>query len=303
MKKICIVGYGLHTKKTIIPSLNLDNKNIKIITNKHVESFETISDIKIALKKLPKDYIFFNSTPPKFHYTTTKLILSAGFNVIVEKPLCLNVLQLEKLHNLANKKKLFMFENMMYFYSKQFNYLKKLLNKRKINKIDIKFSIPDINKKSFRSENNLNSSLLYDMGCYPFSLVSFFGFDNKKFNVVYKTKNNKLSYLKVNFICKKIKFEIIFSIFQKYENFIQVNFKDNSTYKLNHFFYGKKIQKKIYIYKLNKKIEILKINEINLFKKIFNYSNKKLLALSQEQFFVIKNYLKRLNIIKKKIKL
>jgi predicted dehydrogenase len=48
-----------------------------------------------------------------------------------------------KINGIAKKNKLFMFENMMYFYSKQFNYLKKLLNKKNINKIDIKFSIPD----------------------------------------------------------------------------------------------------------------------------------------------------------------
>ena len=114
------------------------------------------------------------------------------------------------------------------------------------------------------------------MGCYPFSLVSFFGFDSKKLKVVYKTKNKKLNHVKVNFICKKIKFEIIFSIFRKYENFIQVHFKDNSTYKLNHFFLWKKIQKKNYISRANKKKKFLK-----LMKKIYL---KKFLA------FQIRNY-------------
>ncbi len=302
-KKICIVGYGSHVKKTIIPSLNLDDKNIKIITRKNVNNFETFSNIKIALKKLSKDYIFFNSTPPKFHYLTTKLILTSGFNVIVEKPLCLNVYQLEKLGSIAKNKKLFMFENMMYLYSNQFNFLKKLLNKKKIQKIDIKFSIPNFSKKSFRIENNLHSSILYDMGCYPFSLISYFGFNNKKFKVSYKTKNRKLNYINILFKSKNIKFEITFSIFQKYENYVRVNFKDNSTYQLNHIFYGKKIQKKTLLYKLNKKIKILKINEKNLFKEIFNYSNKKLFILSKAQFIVIKNYLNTLNIIKKKIRL
>lgn len=34
IKKICIVGYGSHVKNTIIPSLDLKNINIKIITKK-----------------------------------------------------------------------------------------------------------------------------------------------------------------------------------------------------------------------------------------------------------------------------
>jgi predicted dehydrogenase len=109
INKICIVGYGLHVKKTIIPSLNIQTKNIKIITKKIIDEFETFSSIHVALKELSKDYIFFNSTPPKFHYLISKLILSSGFNVIVEKPSCLKVNQLEKLNNIARKKKLFIF--------------------------------------------------------------------------------------------------------------------------------------------------------------------------------------------------
>ena len=84
IKKICIVGYGSHVKNTIIPSLNIQTKNIKIITKKIIDEFETFSSIHVALKELSKDYIFFNSTPPKFHYSISRLILSSGFNVIVE---------------------------------------------------------------------------------------------------------------------------------------------------------------------------------------------------------------------------
>lgn len=130
IKKICIVGYGSHIKNTIIPSLHLEAKNIKIVTDKPILNFETFTNIQLALQKLTKDYVFFNSTPPRSHYSISKLILSSGFNVIIEKPLCLNINQLNKLHNIAKKKRLFMFENMMYFYSKQFQLLKKLLKKK-----------------------------------------------------------------------------------------------------------------------------------------------------------------------------
>ena len=302
-RKICIVGYGSHVENTIIPSLGKNIKNLKIITKKKINNFETFINIQTALKKLPKDYIFFNSTPPKFHYSITKLILSSGFNVIVEKPLCLNVNQLERLNSIAKKKGLFMLENMMYFYSQQFKLLKKLLNKKDINRIDIRFSIPDFNKKSFRSENNIDSSILFDMGCYPFSLISYFNFDNKNYKVYYKIKDKKINSIEVFFISKNIKFFITLAIFKKYENYIKINFKNNIHYHFNHFFYGKKIKKLNYIYKSNKKIKTLKINEDNLFKIIFQYSNQKLLKLSIEQFFITKKYLESLNLIKRHIKL
>lgn len=303
IKKICIVGYGSHVKNTIIPSLDLKNINIKIITKKKIDNFDTFSNIELALKKLSKDYIFFNSTPPKFHYEISKLILLAGFNLIVEKPLCLNISQLKKLNILAKKNKLFIFENMMYFYSKQFILLKKLLKKKNIKEIHMNFSIPKFNRNSFRKNNSLDSSIVFDMGCYPFSLISYFGFSKKIYKIKYTTKNKKINFIEILFKSKKIKFIITLAIYVAYKNYVKIIYKNNSYYQLNHFFYGKKIKKDNYLFLFNKKKKEFKINEENLFKNIFNYSSQKLLKLSKAQYFVIKNYLISLNQIKKYIKL
>ena len=254
-RKICIVGYGRHVKNTIIPSLNSKPQLIKIVTQKKIDCYETFSNIKSAVKKLPKDYIFFNSTPPKFHYLTSKLILNSGFNLIVEKPLCINVNQLNQLYRIARKKKLFIFENMMYFYSKQFTLLKKILKKKNIKKIDINFSIPRVIKKSFRSENNLESSILYDLGCYPFSLISYFKFNNDNFKVFFENKGNKLSFLKIFFLAKNIEFNIIVSVYKAYKNYIQITYKNKSSYHLDYFFYGKKIKILNYFCDSNKKMK------------------------------------------------
>ena len=170
IKKICILGYGSHVKNTIIPSLPIKSNSIKIVTKKKIKDYETFPNIKLALKKLTKDYIFFNSTPPKNHFSTSKLILSSGFNIIIEKPLCINKNQLIKLNDIAKKKRLFMFENMMYLYSKQFQIVKNLIQKKTIKKIKIRFTIPDFSKTSFRTKNTPESSILYDMGCTHFLL-------------------------------------------------------------------------------------------------------------------------------------
>jgi predicted dehydrogenase len=302
-KKICIVGYGAHIRNTIIPSLNLNRKNVKIVTKKKVSDYETFSNIKLALKNLSKDYIFFNSTPPTIHYSTSKLILSAGYNVIVEKPLCLKVNQLEKLNYLAKKKRLFIFENMMYFYSKQFLFFKKLLLKKKIKEIDINFTIPSFRKNTFRKYHSINTSILYDLGCYPFSLISYFNFNFENYKVFYKTKNKKLNQIKVLFSSKRIKFNIILATNQTYENSVNVKYDDNLNYYLDYFFYGKKIKKINYIHELNQKKKVFIINDKNLFESILKFSNKKLLELSRKQFSITKDYLTSLNLIKKYIKL
>jgi len=303
IKKICFIGYGSHVEKTLIPSLNLNNKNIKIVTKKKLNNFQTFSSLQIALKNLTKDYIFFNSTPPTFHYSLSKLILSSGFNLIVEKPMCLKSWQVEKLYDLAKKKNVFIFENMMYFYSQQFKLIKKIISKKNIDSIDIKFAIPAFNLNSFRTNTNLKSSILYDMGCYPFSFLAYFNFDLKNFKIRYIVKKKCLIFFEVYFVAKKIKFKIICAVFQKYENFLKVNFKNLTSCKFNHVFYGKKVNKENYYYKLGKQIRTTTISEKNIFQNIFSFTKKNFLNLSKTHYFVIKNYLNNLNKIEKVIKL
>jgi hypothetical protein len=303
INKICFIGYGSHVEKTLIPSLNLNNKNIKIVTKKKLNNFQTFSSVQIALRNLTKDHIFFNSTPPTFHYSLSKLILSAGFNLIVEKPMCLNSWQVEKLYDLAKKNNIFIFENMMYFYSQQFKLIKKVINKKNIDSIDIKFTIPAFNLNSFRTKLNLKSSILYDIGCYPFSLLAYFNFVFKNFKIRYFVKKKRLIFFEVYFVAKKIKFKIICAVFRKYENFLKVNFKNFKSCKFNYVFYGKKVKKENYYYKLGKKIKTITINEKNIFQNIFSFTKKNFLYQSKTQHFIIKNYLNNLNKIEKVIKL
>ena len=303
INKICIVGYGSHVEKTIIPSLTLNKKNIKIITSKsNINGFTTYPSLKTGLKMITKDYIFFNSTPPNLHYSTSKLILSSGFNLIVEKPVCLSVIQLEKLRKLAQKKKLFIYENMMYLHTKQFSLFKKHLKKKNlIRSIYLNFSIPKFNKNSFRIKKNLNSSLLYDVGCYPFSLISYFKFKIKNFLISYKFKNKLLSKLNVKFRSENIDFFITISFFEKYKNFAKINFVNKSSLELSYFFYGKKIMKhNSFIFPDKKKI-VINCNESNIFRKIFNFEKRKFFELSKKNHIVTRDYLIILNKIKKLI--
>ena len=302
INKICFIGYGNHVKKTIIPSLKIKKKNIKIVTKKKItENFETFSDIKTALQTLDKSYVFFNSTPPKEHFSISKLILKSGFNIIVEKPICSSRLQYKILKKIADKKGLFLFENMMYFFSKQFlifNNKIKYLNK--IKKIEINFTIPKFSSGSFRTNHHIENSLLYDVGCYPISLVSFLGIKPTKIKFDFKKKDRLLNNIKLSIISKKIQFDIVIGFFEKYQNNVILKYFDGSILTFNHFFYGKKIIKEN-IYQNRNEIKRIPIKENNIFEEIFKFSNNKILDMSNKNEEIIKSYLKILDTIKKKL--
>lgn len=305
IKKICIVGYGDHVKNTIIPSLSLNEKNIKIVTTKNIKSkFFIYKSLKLALKSLSKDFFFYNSTPPSIHYKLSKLILTNKFNLIVEKPICMNSSQLTKLKVLASNNNLILFENMMYFHSKQFNFFNKFIAKKNdFETFKINFTIPSFNKSSFRNNTDINSSLIYDVACYPFSLISFLGFKVGKFNTIINYKKDIISYLNIIFFSKNVKFDITVSFYNSYKNYCKIYFRDKSSIKFNYFFYGKKMVKKNILTLPNNKINILEINDLNAFSKIFNFKIDKLNNLSDNFFPLSKSYLDTLNRVKKNIKL
>jgi hypothetical protein len=303
IKKICFIGYGNHIKNTIIPSLLIKKKNIKIVTKKVIsENFETFKEIKYATNNLDKNYVFYNSTPPKDHFLTSKKILNSGFNLIVEKPICVSSSQYISLKKIADKKGLFLFENMMYLFSKQFSvFNKENKNLEKLKKIEMNFSIPSFAPNSFRNSYHIENSLLYDVGCYPISLISFLGINLSKLKLKYKRKNKILSDLYLSAISKKILINIEISFYKEYKNYVKLEYLDSSYSIYNHFFYGKKIKKENIKVKKNGELKKININEINIFKKVFKFRQKEISSISNNNEMIIKNYLKILDSIKKKI--
>lgn len=304
IKKICILGYGSHVKKTIIPALNLNKNNLKIITTKSDSiGFEIFPDIRTALTKITKDYIIFNATPPNFHFITSKLLLKKGFNLIVEKPICMNVYQYKILKKLAIKKKLFLFENMMYFYSKQFLLFKKSLKTKKIKSFEMNFSIPNYSSQSFRKNFDSNLLLLYDVACYPLSLVSYLGYKMNHFDVHYRYKRKLLNKLTIFFKSNKIDFFIHVSFFCNYENYVKINYIDQSSIQFNHFFYGKKIKKTNTMRSANRyNIRNNTLRDYNVFKKILSFDKKSFYRLFKKNTSITEDYLKMISKIKKKLK-
>ena len=250
---------------------------------------------------ISKDFVIFNATPPNIHFAISKLVLQMGYSLIVEKPICLNVYQYRELKKLAFKNKLFIFENMMYFYSHQFIFFEEKIKKKKIKFFEINFSIPNFSRNSFRKSFNSRYLLLYDVVCYPLSLISYLGYKINNYNLTYKYKNKILNFIQISFRSTSIDFLIKISFFNQYQNYVKVTYDDNSSVKLNHFFYGKKVKKKNFLESSDNDTQIKILNEKNIFKKIFNFNKRKFHSLFKKNDLIIENYLKVLLRIKKKL--
>ena len=203
MKKYCIVGIGSHSKKKLIPSIeNIPGTKYYIVSNKihydlnYLRCFKNINE---AIKSVEKDTIFIISTPPQIHFEQCKKIIKHGYDIIVEKPAFLNQKHFNIIKSLISSNQNFLVENLMYQHNKMYYYFLKewkSFNKKSLS-INIKFTFPSFPANSFRDNDSIYSSCLYDVGCYPISFLINLGFVIKDIEIIdYRFIDNNLKYIK-----------------------------------------------------------------------------------------------------------
>lgn len=140
MIKVILLGCGrivtkhiqsikiLGNKYRIIGVCDTDIKKLKYISNKlNVPGFSNIED---AINNLKPDLVSI-LTPSGLHYEHAKKIISKKINVVIEKPMCLQVKHGEEIENISNKNKTKVFVVMQNVFNKP---VAKILNDIKLKK-------------------------------------------------------------------------------------------------------------------------------------------------------------------------
>ena len=290
----CIVGLGNHAISKLIPAINSSQGNlVSIVTKKKVNfnNIKTFKNLKIALKNMDSDTIIILCAPPQIRANQIIQCLENSFSVISEKPIFTNLNKLEIAYSLIKRKKLFLFENYMYLFSHTFSKFHLFFSKykKKITKIKINFIIPNFPKNSFRSEQTTEKNIIYDMACYPISLINTLQI---KINSI-KIKRNIRKKNQLCFIINSdhFLFEINIGLGIQYQNFLRIyleSFKFDSV-KYNYFFYGIEKKKKISFFKNKKKVDEITYLDLNSFVKIFNFPLYELYNLRNRYVFSKKN--------------
>ena len=263
MNKVFIVyGLGNHFKTKIYPAL-------KKFKNVFISDVKTTKSIKIKrryvdrLNKNLHPHYAYIATPISTHYNYLKELANnnAIKYIFCEKTLTEKYYKTKKIIDLYKSKNKFLVETYMYIYHPEFLYLKKFINQNKIkNKkgtVFCRYTIPKLNKSNHRNNNLLTGGEIYEIGCYPISLLYFlFNYDDKimKQNILKKIVHFKQGVL------LKVKLQKITFI---------ISWGYNFNYRNKFIFYSKKyriIAEKIFG---KRNDELVKL-------KIFNSANKKL---------------------------
>ena len=244
-KTFCIVGFGNHARSKIIPAINkINGKIIGIVSSKlSIDSKYThFSSLSKAFLKVNSDTIFIICSPPDLHYSQALEIIRNEHNLFIEKPVAINLIELDEIIKLSNKKKTFFVENFMHEYSKFYNnfidFYKLEINN--IAKIDIRFTLPKLPINTFRHKKNNYPVNLYDIGCYTIALITNLS-NEAKFSISKIWNKGQIDCEKVLVKSKihNIEIKIIFGIDSSYENSVKVTKIDEYAYIYEPFFYGR----------------------------------------------------------------
>lgn len=275
-KKVCIVGLGGHAKNRLIPAIENSILDIEgIVSRQRIENFKNYKiydSIENAIKKVSSNTLFIVSTPPLSHFQISKKILENGFDLFVEKPAFMNTFELKILQNLANEKKLILYEMFMYLetntFEKAFEYT--ALNANKILKVKGKFLIPQIPNNTFRNEKKFANSLLLDMGCYPLSLITYLNLNLNELKLEKEilSNNNKFIY-EIKGIVNNFQFKFLVGCCSDYKNKLTIELVSGEKVRLEPFFHGIESKRLFTKYDKENKSTFF-IEEENAFLKLFN---------------------------------
>ncbi len=174
--KLLIIGFSSFARRRLIPSLKrnklLDycicSKSNKINTKEKI----LYNNYLVALKEFKPNLVYI-STINSLHYFYAKKILEKGFNVIVDKPISLNLKTSKKLLSLAKRKNLFLAEATLYNYHRVFKTI--LRECGGINNIELIKS--DLNHPLILSPKKIKEikgDCEFDMAIYASSIIRLF---------------------------------------------------------------------------------------------------------------------------------
>lgn len=101
-----------------------------VLVSENVQDIASDSDIKAVII----------ATPVKTHYDLSKMMLSAGKHVLVEKPMATSLAQIEELQSLATKNNLVAMVGHTFLYNAAVRYVKNLIDKEALGDIRYLYS-------------------------------------------------------------------------------------------------------------------------------------------------------------------
>jgi len=283
--KILILGYSNIAKKRFIDyfihkkfKIYLASKSTKDKISKFSKQYNSYQE---ALDKSDADLVYI-SLPNSLHFIWAYKALSLGYHVVVDKPLCDSVRELNKLSKIALKKKKLFAEATFFNYHIQFKKaLSLIIEKKNIKEVFVNFIIPKPKKNTLLASKKFKGGALMDMGPYAAAVARIFFNERISFykTLIKKDKNNLIKSFKILINYKSKKYYGDFRFGGSYKNNISI-ITNKRIITINRVFSPPSDQKLKLIVQNKKRQKVYNIEKDNCFENFFkevlkNIKNKR----------------------------
>jgi predicted dehydrogenase len=248
IEKACVVGLGPHALTKLIPALQANGQEIAAVVTSQKEPpiagarlFARLDD---AVQALPLDVTFIVASPPTAHFAQAQAIVASGHDVFMEKPAFATATEVGVIAELCERKGVVLLEGFMHRYAAAYNRLIAYCHAHAGDIIALrsKFLIPEVRPGSFRDAAATASSIVYDIGCYPISLLCDLdvGPPDLEIRDVAHAGNQAKERIQIAGNAGPLAVDIEIGMVDAYANWVELERRNGETLRVQPFFYGRK---------------------------------------------------------------
>jgi predicted dehydrogenase len=252
-RKFCIVGVGGHARTKLIPAIQANGQQLDaVVSSQPAKNFPDAAifpRLEEAIAKLPRDTTFLVATPPVLHFEQAKLILQNGFDLFLEKPAFVSRREAEQVVLICERQPVVLVEAFMHRYTRLYSELLAVwaTSRERVRRIELTFLIPIMPAGTFRSETQITSSGLFDIGCYPISLLADIGLGEASLAVsqVRFAGNPDKMRIGITGSAGEVAIAIDIGVGDAYANSVCLHLDDGEAIYFAPLFYGRKADRSI----------------------------------------------------------
>ena len=252
-QRFCLVGAGAHARTKLIPALEANGQEIVGVVSSQAKSAlggRTVYDsLETAMEKLADDTAFLVATPPAAHFAQVKAIVRAGRDVSVEKPAFVTGRDAREIERLCASVETVVAEGFMHRHTAAYERLAMFWasQRPRITRLEMGFLIPEAPVGTFRREREIASSSIFDIGCYPVSLLADLGLDLGPLRVADVAFPGIVDQecVRVAGVLDGVEVTAQIGVGPRYANFVSIDLRGGDGLRCEPFFYGRKGAKSI----------------------------------------------------------
>jgi predicted dehydrogenase len=175
--------------------------------------------------------------------------LQNGFDLVLEKPAFVTRREAEQVVLICERQPVVLVEAFMHRYTRLYSELLAVwaASRGRMRRIEIIFLIPAMPAGTFRSETQITSSGLFDIGCYPISLLADIGLGEADLEVsqVHFAANPDKMRIGITGSAGEVAIAIDIGVGDAYANSVCLHLDDGEAICFAPFFFGRKADRSI----------------------------------------------------------